>query len=120
MEGEDLLADGAMDTRPIIRAVVEDLQRGVARELIAARFHETVAAFTVEACRRIRDDGGPSDVVLSGGVMQNALLVSRLLELLPATGLVAHIHREIPPNDGGMSLGQAVVGANAEMKWRQE
>jgi hydrogenase maturation protein HypF len=103
------LGDGVIDTRPIIREIVEDLQRGVPREVIAGRFHETVAAFTVDACRAIRDGGGPSDVVLSGGVMQNALLVGRLLELLRAAGLRPHIHREVPPNDGGMSLGQAVI-----------
>jgi hydrogenase maturation protein HypF len=105
------IGDGIMDTRPIIRAIVEDLRRGVERELIAARFHETVAAFTVEACQRVQADNGPWHVALSGGVMQNALLVSRLLELLPAAGLSCHIHKEVPPNDGGMSLGQAVVAS---------
>jgi hydrogenase maturation protein HypF len=109
------LADGVIDTRPILRTIVEDLQRGVERELIAARFHESVAAFTAEACRLIRGDGGPSEVVLSGGVMQNALLVSRLLELLPAAGLRCRTHKEVPPNDGGMSLGQAIVAASIEM-----
>ena len=107
--------DSVIDLRPVVRTIVEDLQRGVERELLAARFHETVAALTVEACRRIRDDGGPSEVVLSGGVMQNALLVSRLLELLPAAGLRCHTHKEVPPNDGGMSLGQAIVAASIEM-----
>jgi len=106
------LADYVIDTRPVVRTIVEDLQRGVERELIAARFHETVAALTVEACRLIRDDGGPSGVALSGGVMQNALLVSRLLELLPAASLRCHIHKEVPSNDGGMSLGQAMVAAS--------
>jgi hydrogenase maturation protein HypF len=110
------LADDVIDTRPIIKAIVEDLQRGVEREVIAVRFHETVAAFTVEACRRVQADNGPWHVVLSGGVMQNALLVSRLLELLPAAGLRCHIHKEVPPNDGGMSLGQAVIAATTEMR----
>ncbi len=104
-------ADSILDPRSVIRDIVTDIKRGVERTLIAARFHETMAAFTVDACRRVRDEGGPSDVVLSGGVMQNALLVSRLLELLPAAGLRPHIHKEIPPNDGGMSLGQAVIAA---------
>jgi hydrogenase maturation protein HypF len=110
------IANGVIDTRPIIRDIVDDIDRGVKREVIAARFHETVAAFTVDVCRRIRDGGGPSDVVLSGGVMQNALLVSRLLYLLPAAGLRCHIHREIPPNDGGVSLGQAVIAASQRSK----
>jgi hydrogenase maturation protein HypF len=95
----------------VVRGVVEDIEREVEREMIAARFHETVAAFTVEACRRIGDEGGQSEVVLTGGVMQNALLVSRLLELLPAAGLRPHIHKGVPANDGGMSLGQAAIAA---------
>jgi hydrogenase maturation protein HypF len=71
-----------------------------------------VARFTVDLCRRLHEDGAPGDVVLCGGVMQNARLVGRLLELLEEVGLRAHIHREVPPNDGGMSLGQAVVGVS--------
>jgi hydrogenase maturation protein HypF len=105
------LEEGVTDTRPVIRDVIAELERGVERGVIAARFHETVAAFTVEACRRIREEGGPGEVVLCGGVMQNARLVGRLLELLKEAGLRAYVHREVPPNDGGMSLGQAVVAA---------
>jgi hydrogenase maturation protein HypF len=105
------IGDGVIDTRPVVRAVVEELERGLEYEVIAARFHETVAAFTVDVCRRLHEGGGPSAVVLSGGVMQNALLLGRLLDLLPAAGLRPHIHREVPPNDGGMSLGQAVIAA---------
>ncbi len=103
---------GVLDARATIIQIVTDLECGVEHNLIAARFHETVAAFTVEACRRIREEGGPSDVVLSGGVMQNARLVGRLLELLEKAGLRAHLHREVPPNDGGISLGQAVIAAS--------
>jgi len=108
------IGEGVVDTRPVIRDVIAELERGVERGVIATRFHETVAAFTVEACRRIREEGGPGEVVLCGGVMQNARLVGRLLELLKEAGLRAYVHREVPPNDGGMSLGQAVVGA---MSW---
>jgi len=105
------LADGVIDVRPVVRGIVQDLDRGVHRGEIAARFHETVAVFTTEACRRLHEQGGPREVVLSGGVMQNARLVARLLELLESTGLRPHIHREVPPNDGGLSLGQAVIAA---------
>ena len=100
-----------IDARPVVRGLVEDLARGVECGEIAARFHETVAQFTVEACRRLHGAGAPADVVLCGGVMQNARLLARLLELLPKAGLTPHIHQEVPPNDGGMSLGQAVVGS---------
>jgi hydrogenase maturation protein HypF len=110
--------DGVIDTRPVVRAVVEDLESGVDRGEIAGRFHETVAEFTVDMCRRLHEEGGPADVVLSGGVMQNATLVARLLEMLEEAGLRPRIHREVPPNDGGMSLGQAVVAAETQRRGR--
>jgi len=96
----------------VVRGVVEDVERGVDRGEIAGRFHETGAAFTIDVCRRLHEEGGPGDVVLCGGVMQNARLVGRLLGLLEEVGLRAHIHEEVPPNDGGMSLGQAVIAAS--------
>jgi len=105
---------GAIDVRPVVRGIVEDLERGADAAAIAARFHETIARFTVAACARLHEERGPRDVVLCGGVMQNARLLARLLELLSEAGLRPHIHREIPPNDGGMSLGQAVIAAARE------
>ena len=108
---EYAVTDRVVDTRPLIRALVADLRRGTPAGEVAARFHETAAAFTLDACRKLRDNGGPQNVALCGGVMQNARLVARLLELLPRAGLEPHIHREVPPNDGGLSLGQTVVAA---------
>ncbi|UCC68473.1 MAG: carbamoyltransferase HypF, partial [Armatimonadota bacterium] len=105
------IVDGVIDTRGVVRGVVDDLERGVDRGETAERFHERVARFTVDACKRLHEDGAPSDVALCGGVMQNARLAGRLLVLLEEAGLKAHVHREVPPNDGGMSLGQAVVAA---------
>jgi len=49
--------------------------------------------------------------VLSGGVFQNALVLDKVLVALPGTGLTAHLHRQVPPNDGGIALGQAAVAA---------
>jgi len=106
------LGDDTIDTRPTIQEIVSDLQAGVEIPLIAARFHATIGAFTVDACKRLHDRGAPKEVVLSGGVMQNARLVSLLLSGLREAGLEPHIHREVPPNDGGLSLGQAVVSAS--------
>ncbi len=105
------IVQGAVDVGPVVRGVVADLERGAPAGEIAARFHETVATFTVDACRKLREDGAPADVVLCGGVMQNARLLGRLVEGLMEAGLRPHLHREVPPNDGGLSLGQAVVGA---------
>lgn len=105
--------DDVIDTRPLVRAVVADIEKGVEHARIAARFHDSIAAFTVEACRRIRAEGGPADVVLAGGVMQNARLLARLIQVLAEAGFHPHYHREVPPNDGGMSLGQAVIAAES-------
>ena len=106
-----LMNDGVVDTRPLFRALAADLEQGLPPAVCAARFHETVAAFTVEACRRVREEGGPREVVLAGGVMQNARLVARLQAGLEAAGLKPYTHLEVPPNDGGLSLGQAAIAA---------
>jgi len=105
------LREGVLDLRSTLRSILTDLQLGRDRAEVAAGFHETIAAATVTACAELRGSGGPRDVVLSGGVMQNARLVSRLVEGLQAAELRPHLHREVPPNDGGLSLGQAVVAA---------
>ncbi len=107
------ISDGIIDPRPLIQAIAADLERHADHPEVAARFHETVAAFTVEICQRLHAEGGPPDVVLCGGVMQNARLLSRLVQGLTDAGLRPHLHREVPPNDGGLSLGQAVVGLQA-------
>ena len=100
-----------IDPRPMLREIAADLKLGRDPAVIAARFHETVAAFTVDACTRVSRTAGANDVVLSGGVMQNARLLSLLLDGLTNSGLRAHIHTAVPPNDGGISLGQAAVAA---------
>ncbi|MBN1461119.1 MAG: carbamoyltransferase HypF, partial [Armatimonadetes bacterium] len=105
------LHHAVIDTRLVIRGIVADLERGADRAEIAARFHETVAAFTVDLCRRLGEHFKLDRVALSGGVMQNARLLGRLLEGMKEVGLTPYIHREVPPNDGGMSLGQAVIAA---------
>ena len=93
----------------LVRAVVEDLAAGTAAQVIAARFHNALADVVLEVCRRLRDLHGLSTVALSGGVFQNALLVHRCLDRLEGDGFTALTHRHVPPNDGGISLGQAAV-----------
>jgi hydrogenase maturation protein HypF len=105
------LAEGAIDVRPLWRALVADLRAGAPRATIAARFHATVVAFTVAVCQELGGQGAPAEVVLSGGVMQNAHLVVRLLRELDAAGFRPYVHQDVPPNDGGISLGQAVIAA---------
>jgi hydrogenase maturation protein HypF len=98
-----------VDSATLVRAVVDDLRAGSTAPTIAARFHEAVADVVLEVCRRVRDAEGLSTVALSGGVFQNARLVAGCLERLEAAGFEVLTHRQVPPNDGGLSLGQAAV-----------
>ncbi len=93
----------------LVRAVTEDLLRGTDVPLVAARFHNALADVVLEVSRRLRERDGLSTVALSGGVFQNALLVTRCLQRLEADGFTVLTHRQVPPNDGGISLGQAAV-----------
>jgi hydrogenase maturation protein HypF len=109
-DGAPLLLGG----RDLVRAVVEDLESGVAAPLIAARFHNGLATATVAACQSLRDASGLETVALSGGVFQNLLLLERTVAGLEQRGFRVLVHSRVPPNDAGISLGQAAVaGARA-------
>lgn len=95
----------------LVRAVVEDLGRGVTPDRVAARFHNGLAAATVRACEKVAGRTGLDTVALSGGVFQNHLLLGRVHDGLEEAGLRVLLHRRVPPNDGGISLGQAAMGA---------
>lgn len=98
-----------IDWRPLVGAVVRDLEAGVAAGVIAARFHESVAVMIAEACRRLREATGIGRVGLTGGVFQNPLLVRRTVTGLRAEGFDVLLHHRVPCNDGGLALGQAVI-----------
>jgi hydrogenase maturation protein HypF len=93
----------------LIRAAALDLARHAASPAIAARFHNGVAAAIVDGCRAVRARVGLDTVALSGGVFQNALLLERVIDGLESARFRVLRHRQVPPNDGGISLGQAVV-----------
>ena len=76
---------------------------------LSTRFHNTVAAWTADVCRRVRDRTGIDAVCLSGGCFQNALLSTRTQVALEHAGFQVYTHQRVPANDGGISLGQAVV-----------
>jgi hydrogenase maturation protein HypF len=100
-----------LDVFPLIEAIVMDLQRGVPVPRIARRFHLTVSELLVAACLQVKADTGLTTVALSGGVFQNRRLTRRLVERLEECGFQTYLNRQIPPNDGGLSLGQAAVAA---------
>ena len=97
------LRDG--DWGPLIRAVVSDSLAGIPVSTIAARFHNALVNWIVEVATRV----GIKQVVLSGGVFQNRYLTERAAAVLEARGFVVHTHQRVPPNDGGIALGQAVM-----------
>lgn len=81
--------------------------------MIAARFHRGLARVVVDVCRLLRKRDGLASVGLTGGVFQNATLTTLLLEDLADDGFEVLIHRQVPSNDGGLSLGQAVSAGAA-------
>jgi hydrogenase maturation protein HypF len=99
-----------LDWRPVIRTLVADTLAGGATSRAAAAFHEAVVAMVVEACVRLRDRGAQGPVGLTGGVFQNVLLTTHCLAALRAAGFEILTHHSTPPNDGGLALGQAVLG----------
>lgn len=100
-----------IEWQPVIRAVAADAADGVAPSDIAAGFHEAVAALVAEMAARLRTSTGPRCVGLTGGVFQNRRLLGLTADRLEAQGAEVLIHRVVPPNDGGLSLGQAAIGA---------
>jgi hydrogenase maturation protein HypF len=98
-----------VDTAPIIRAIVEDLERNTPVKKISRRFHETIARITVELADTIRLEEDVDTIVLTGGVFQNRILSSRVKRLAEEHGLKTLFNNIVPTNDGGISLGQAVA-----------
>jgi hydrogenase maturation protein HypF len=100
-----------LDPRDAVTAVAADVASGVPVATVAQRFHETVALATAAACAEAAQERGLEVVVLSGGVFQNRRLLERTAELLEQEGLRALVPERLPPNDGGIAYGQAVVAA---------
>jgi len=93
----------------MLSELLADFKSGVENSLIAAKFHLTLARMTGEVCSLIASETGIRQVVLSGGVFQNRLLFNLIIRELEKGGLKPVFHRLVPCNDGGISLGQAVV-----------
>ena len=98
-----------VDVRPLIKAVVEDVSDGVSAAKISNRFHGTLVALFSSLCVSVRNDTQIDRAVLSGGVFQNALFLTGLMRALEKEGFHVYAHEQVPTNDGGICLGQAVV-----------
>jgi hydrogenase maturation protein HypF len=96
-----------LDWGPLIEAVIADVRRGIPAGIVAGRFHNAL----VDALVRVAQAVGHPRVALTGGCFQNRLLTERALAALRAAGFDVLLHRQVPPNDGGISLGQIVVAA---------
>jgi hydrogenase maturation protein HypF len=100
-----------LDARETVRAIVEDLAAGASVSAVSARFHNGLAAATAAALSRLAGRYGLATAVLSGGVFQNRLLLEGCADALTRCGLRVLIPRQLPPNDGAISYGQAAVAA---------
>jgi hydrogenase maturation protein HypF len=111
----EITGEGPLQTTgpDLVRAVVEDLGGGTDRSVVAARFHNGVAGLITDCCLRLRERHRLSTVALSGGVFQNLLLLHAAVGQLEERGFRVLTHSRVPCNDGGISLGQAVVAAAA-------
>jgi len=99
-----------IDSTKIIQGVVFDITKGISPSKISGKFHRTIASLIVETCGAIRSKTKLNRVVLSGGVFQNIFLLSLVTKELKSSGFEVYTHHLVPANDGGISLGQAVIG----------
>ncbi len=93
----------------LFEEILGDRQKGTDPSTIAGKFHNTLVKMAVASCERIVGQGGPRKVALSGGVFQNRLLLERMKETFGQRRFQVLTHRQVPCNDGGLSLGQAVI-----------
>lgn len=108
------LRGSVADPAPLFSQLLSDLRAGVALSVIAARFHNALVTLVTQVCLRLRAEHNINMVALSGGVFQNAFLLARTLEQLEALGFETYTNQRVPPNDGGLALGQAAI-ANARL-----
>lgn len=101
------------DWRPVVAAILRDVAAGVSPATIAATFHAAVVGMIVDTCCILRERGAGSTVGLTGGVFQNAVLLEQAIDGLHDAGFEVLTHHAVPPNDGGLALGQAVLARAA-------
>jgi hydrogenase maturation protein HypF len=104
VDGEKMLNFASM-----IGEIVDDIRSGVPNRIIAQRFHSTIVHSGIEMCRIIRKSTGIDMVALSGGVFQNRIILRSFVSLLKKNNFSVLINSLVPPNDGGISLGQGLV-----------
>jgi hydrogenase maturation protein HypF len=107
----DIVMDGEpwmVDLRPAVRQAVDDLVGGRGPGLVSMRFHNALIQATAQLLRQALERHGPLPIVLTGGCFQNALLTMGVFDALKSR-VPVYLHGEVPPGDGGIALGQALV-----------
>jgi hydrogenase maturation protein HypF len=105
LDGEPLV----IDSRPMWEELLRDCERAVSPAVISARFHQGLVAALARAALSLSERTGVKSIALSGGCFMNIFLLTALEDRLTAAGLSVHSHGSVPCNDGGLSLGQAVI-----------
>ncbi|MBE9001200.1 carbamoyltransferase HypF [Nostoc sp. LEGE 12447] len=100
-----------IDSRPMWQALLDDLQQQIPKPVIAARFHKGLANAIVEMVKHLCEENLINQVALTGGVFQNCILLQQVSKPLETLGIKVLTHSLVPANDGGLSLGQAVIAA---------
>jgi len=95
---------------PMFKAMIEGMSKGVDITVVAQNFHETLAQLILHVTKMARQEKDLNTVCLSGGVFQNKVLTERAVNLLKENGFNVYTHNAMPPNDGGISLGQLIIG----------
>jgi len=95
----------------IIESILDDLKNNISESLISAKFHNSIIEIVLHVCKTVRDNNHLNDVVLSGGVFQNNFLLRRLIDKLNSNRFKVYFNEKVPCNDGGISLGQAVIAS---------
>ena len=101
-----------VDWRPMIPEILLDLQKGDSAGIIAAKFHNTLTEIIVAVARKV----GEPRVLLTGGCFQNRFLIERSVRRLSEAGFQPYWHQRVPPNDGGIALGQIVAAARSNLE----
>ncbi|MCK4904556.1 MAG: carbamoyltransferase HypF, partial [Candidatus Marinimicrobia bacterium] len=98
--------------QPIIRSIVRSIQNNESFSKISSRFHITLVQIYLEVAKEARNETGINHIVLSGGVFQNMVLFEHTILALEKANFKVYTHSQVPTNDGGISLGQAMIGRN--------
>jgi hydrogenase maturation protein HypF len=109
-----------LDARAMVVAAEQDLANGRPVSEVAACAHNALSQAATDACGMLAERHGVRTIVLSGGVFQNVLLLERTARALTRAGLRVLVPERLPPNDGGLSYGQAVIAASREHRGGSE